>query len=145
MTTPATTPSSAPAPLTHVQRVSNEFAAAAALNMRQTMEWISGWYSKLAEATLEDEVVTTFGKPIAQLAPAEQRAFGLFLLKRVMQASRTIDNVSSSLGKNALNAALLAAEANLARLLVGATLTNDEKMAWDGLLEHPIPAPSAAA
>lgn len=120
---------------TNVERVSAEFAAAATLNMRCTLEWVSGWYTKLAEATLKDEVAHTFGKTISKLSVAQKKAFGLFLMKRVMQASRTIDNVSTSLGTNALRAATLAAEADLARQLVGATLTQDEKEAWDCLPE----------
>lgn len=117
-------------PKSHVERVAAEFAAAVALNIRHELTWIAGWYAKLAQAALEDEVQMNFGKPLRQLDAAQKKAFGLFLLRRVLQTSRSAANQSSSLGGNALGAATLAAEAELARTLVGASLTQDEDAAW---------------
>lgn len=115
---------------TNVDRVAAEFAAAVAQNIRHELTWVANWYSKLAQAALEDEVQLTFGVSTSKLNEDQKKAFGLCLLKRVMRTSLSADRQSTSLGDNAMKAAALAAEANLARILVGNALTKDEEAAW---------------
>lgn len=122
-----------PSSTANVDRVAAEFAEAVNKNITHALTWVSNWYTKLANAALEDEVQLTFGKPLAKLSPDEKKAFGLFLQKRVLQASRFADSPSSSLGGNAMRAATLAAESHLAHLLIGASLTQEEDAAWDAL------------
>lgn len=97
--------------------------------VKHTLEWISSWYNKAAEATIRAEIDEMKANAPEGVDPTE--AIKCHLIDQMMRHSNNVDNKSTSIGANAMKEAMAATYAQIFQREYGHMLRADLESAFD--------------